>query len=361
MLALFVALAAAPAAAREGVGGDLASLNFCLYGDCEARGTYAADPYNLYNPGTLSVATHMYFPRGVVPSGSYYHVDVGGVDADLEAGVMTLAWAPVAFQVATVYGEAEGPARGLPGIDLQFRTRAVRLAAGMDAERTLGIRGLNVGLAGVVPGSTSDTWLRTRGVTIAKGVETRAVELVPGVHWHGGRRDWFMLGGFLDATHNDVESRGIDPATGRSFRQAGATNIWIARVGASLLPFVPLGLAEGTSPRAAWLSDLRLGIDVEYRDIAVPGETTRSGAVAYFGADVPLLPDALNPLARWVRVLLLGGADTNGGFGIGAGLFGQGPLRFLTCNQAYSDRPLTTVLGPRVRALAVTCSVVLAM
>jgi hypothetical protein len=37
-------LLAADAAHGQKLGTDIAGLNLCLYGDCEARGSYAADP-----------------------------------------------------------------------------------------------------------------------------------------------------------------------------------------------------------------------------------------------------------------------------------------------------------------------------
>ncbi len=350
-------LAIGGSAGAGGVGTDLSSLNFCLYGDCEARGTYAADPWGFSNPGTLPLAVHNHLiSRGVVLSGSYFHLDVGGVAGDIGSGVVTGAWEPVVVQVATAYAEAEGPVEGLPGVRMTFRTTAVRLAAGIDAERVLGLRGLCLGLAGVVPGTTSDVGLSAGGQRFAHSEETRALELVPGFNWHGGERDWLMLGGLADVLRNDVSTQGFDPATGHPFRSEGTTNTLFARVGTSLLPFVPLRLADGAGLRAQWLSELRLGIDVEYRNIAVPGEGSTDGATAYFGVDGPLVPDAWNPLARWMRLWMLGGVDTRGGWGIGAGLYGAGALRFLGCNPAYSSRPLTQVIGDRVDTFAVTCS-----
>jgi hypothetical protein len=346
-------------AGAGGVGTDLSSLNLCLYGDCEARGSYAADPWGFYNPGTLALAVHnRLIPRGVVPSSSYFHLDVGGVAGDLGSGVVTGAWEPVVVQVATAYAEAEGPVEGLPGVSMTFRTTAVRLAAGFDAERVLGLRGLCLGLAGVVPGTASDVGLSARGRRFSHSEETRDLELIPGFHWHGGERDWLMLGGIADVLRNDVSTQGFDPATGRPFRSEGTTQTLFARVGTSLLPFVPLRLADA-GLRAQWLSELRLGIDVEYRNIAVPGEGTTDGATAYLGVDGPLVPDTWNPLARWMRLWVLGGADTRGGWGIGAGLYGAGALRFLGCNPAYSSRPLTRVIGDRVDTFAVTCSAML--
>jgi pimeloyl-ACP methyl ester carboxylesterase len=90
--------------------------------------------------------------------------------------------------------------------------------------------------------------------------------------------------------------------------------------------------------------------------LAVPDESSDRGATGYFGADVPLLPDALNPLRRWFRLVALAGIDTGTGWGVGAGLYGQGKLAILGCNLAHSSRPVTEFLGERVAALAVTCS-----
>ncbi len=350
-------LAAAPARGDHGIGTDLTSLNLCLYGDCEARGSYAADPYGLYNPGILTVGSLEHLPRGVIVSGSYFDLGIGGIDSDIGTGVLTFAYTPVAFQVAVGYGEAHGAVRRLPGVDMSFRTRAVRLAAGVDAERVFGVRGLSLGLAGVVPGMHSDLRLKAAGSTFVESTETREVEIIPGVHWRGGDRYWFMAGAFLDAVRNGVKANGLDPESGTPLHRSGTTNAWFARVGTSILPFVPLGLADGESPRAEWLGWLRLGIDVEYRNISVPDEGGDSATIAYFGADGMLLPDAYNPLADWVRPWILGGVDTRGGWGAGLGAYGRGLLRAVGCNAAVSSRPITQYLGNRVEALAFTCSV----
>jgi hypothetical protein len=356
-LLLLLLVSATPAAGSHAIGTDLASLNLCFYGDCDARGTYAADPYGLYNPATMTVATLRHVPRGVVLSGSYFHLDIGGTDGDVEVGVVTFAWEAIAFQVATAYAEIEGPVRELPGVDLHFRTRAVRLALGVDGERTLGLRGLSLGIAGIAPGTTSDTRLEIGGSTFVKATETRDVNVVPGLHWRGGEKEWFMIGAFLDATRNGVDMQGLDPVTGTPLRRSATVNTWFARVGVSLLPLVPLGLAGDGTPIAQWLGAVRLATDVEYANLSVPDEGSKRGATAFFGFDAPVLPDALNPLRRWLRVVALGGVDTRGGWGLGAGLYGQGPLSFVGCNPAFSSRPLTEFIGERVDAAAVTCSV----
>lgn len=357
LVVLVVLFASGGSAAARGLGTDLASLNLCLYGDCEARGTYAADPWGLYNPGVLALAVHnRMITRGVALSSSYYHLDIGGIGGDIGSGVVTAALEPVVFQVATAYAEADGPVRGLRGVDMRFRTTAIRLAAGIDAERALGVDGLCLGIAGVVPGTATDVNLSVAGRLFSHSEETRSLELIPGVHWHGGERDWLMFGAFADVLRNDVTTDAIDPATGRPFHTDGTTNSLFARVGTSILPFVPLRLADGAGPRAEWLSAMRLGIDVEYRNIAPPGEGTTAGATAFFGMDGPLVPARWNPLARWVRLWMLAGTDTRGGWGIGAGLYGEGVLRFLGCNPAYSSRPLVDVIGHRVDAFAITCT-----
>jgi hypothetical protein len=348
-------LLARPAAGHHGIGTDLARLNLCLYGDCEARGTYAADPFGVYNPANMTYAMRDHLDRGVVGSGSYYHLDVGGLDGDVGAGVVTLTSGPVAFQVATVYAEARGGVDELPGTTMHFRTRAVRLATGVDLDRLLGVSGLSFGLAGVVPGTTSDLRLLYRGRTIVSSTEQRDLEMVPGVAWRAGERDWFAVGAFLDATRNDLSERGLDPVTHVPLRRTGTSNSYFARVGVSVLPFVPL-VADGDAPGRHWLRATRLGIDVEHRSITIPDERSHSDDLAYFGADAPLVPDALNPLGHWLRPSIIGGVDTMGGWGVGLGLYGSGPLRFLGCNVAFSSRPNAEFIGTRVDALAATCS-----
>jgi hypothetical protein len=48
-----------------GVSTDITALNLCMYGDCEARGSYAADPYGWANPATLPVGTLPHLDHGV--------------------------------------------------------------------------------------------------------------------------------------------------------------------------------------------------------------------------------------------------------------------------------------------------------
>lgn len=345
-----------PVAAR-GVGTDLAALALCLYGDCEARGSYAADPFGQTNPGVLSYVAHSrYLARGLAGSASYFRVSIGDFEADVGSGVMTGVWDPVVLQVATGYAEGAGGVEELPGLGLRFRTRAVRLALGIDAEAVFGVPGLGLGLAGVVPGTTTDVSLAAGRSTLVRSTESRDLEVVPGFHWHGGEKDWLMVGGVLDVVRNGVTARGVDPGTGRPFEAEGTTNAWFARGGVSVLPFVPIRLGPERSLAARWFDETRLGVDVEYRSLSAPGEGRQRDTIAYFGLETLLLPEGSGPWSRFLTLTLLAGVDTAAGWGIGAGLYGQGPLAFLGCNPAYSSRPLTRAIGDRVGVLAVTCS-----
>jgi hypothetical protein len=228
----------------------------------------------------------------------------------------------------------------------------VRLAAAVDLGRAVGIDGLAIGLLGTVPGTTSDLRFTINGTRVAKARDDHEVDLTLGVHWRGGRQDWFMAGAFVNGirNHSTLEQLGVT--------EHGTTNAWFARVGLSLLPFMPLGLADGATPAADVLGSVRLGADVEHRNIAVPGEGASVESRGYFGGDARLLPDAWNPVARFMRVLVIAGVDTSGGWGVGPGLYGTGPLEFLYCNLGTSSRPLVDTLGDRVTVWTANCAVV---
>ena len=193
-------------------------------------------------------------------------------------------------------------------------------------------------------------------MTFLTAKENRDVDLTFGLHWRGGARDWFMAGAFLSALRDHVTTDGVDLATLTPFRQVGTTNAWFARAGVSLLPFVPLQLAEGSSPTSELAGEVRTAIDVEHKNIAVPGEGSRKDYTAYFGLDARLVPDAWNPISGYLRFYGIAGVDTNGGWGTGLGFYGNGPLQFLSCNPGYSARPLTESLGDRVKVWSATCS-----
>jgi hypothetical protein len=284
---------------------------------------------------------------------SYFRLNSGGVAADVESPSAALALSPVVLLVSPVYGEAAGRARGLPGLDLHIRLRTLRLGAAIDLDRALGIPGLSVGLLGEVPGTTTDLRVTAGHLVLARGTEHHEVNLTLGAHWRGGRDQWFMAGALVNPVRNSTTTEIL------GVRQHGTTDAWFARAGLSILPFVPLGVADGPSPLAELLHEVRLAGDGEHRNLSVPGEGTRTQWIGYFGADARLLPDAWNPLSRWVRFTLIGGVDTDRGWGLGGGIIGNGPLEAFSCNPAYSSRTLTPVLGERTNVWAATCAVAL--
>jgi hypothetical protein len=341
------------------IGTDTTGLNLCLYGDCEARGTYVADPYGWPNPATMPVATLPYVTRGGFFSGSYFRLNVGSIGADVGSATVTVAATPLVLQVNTLYAESTGSVRSLPGVDLQSRTRVVRLAAAVDLDRAMNLRGFSIGLIGAVPATESDSRLSQSGFTFLTAKEQRDIDLTLGLHWRGGTRDWFMSGALLNALRDHVTSEGVDLATGAPLRQTGTTNAWFARAGVSLLPLVPAGLAEGASPAAELAGELRMAVDMEHKNIAVPSEGSRKDYTAYFGLDARIAPDAWNPAAHYMRLYGITGVDTGGGWGLGLGIYGNGPLQLASCNPAYSSRPLAPSLGHRVNIWSATCSIAL--
>ena len=348
--------------AREAIaqrlGTDLAGLNLCLYGDCEARGSYVADPFGWTNPATLPVGALPYVPRGAFGSGSYFRLNSGGVGVDIGSATASMAMAPWTIEVHTVYADGGGVPRSLPGVEMTTRSRLVGLLAGVDLDRTaLGLKGLSLGLGVNVPGIDSDVKLSSSGFSFLQSTDERQVDLTLGAHWHGGEKDWFAVGALLNPVRNRTTTSGIDPVTFEPFRSSGTTNAWFARAGVSVLPFVGAAMTSGQGPADEFLREIRVGADFAYSNISVPDERTRDTEVGYFGVDARVLPDSLNPLSSYLRLYVIGGADSNGGWGIGSGLYGNGPLEFLTCNPAYSSRPLAKTLGDRVDVWAATCAV----
>ncbi|MBI4514783.1 MAG: hypothetical protein HY699_03080 [Deltaproteobacteria bacterium] len=363
ILFVFLATALALGAPRlvrgQKLGSDLAGLNLCLYGDCEARGSYTADPFGWANPAAMPILVLRYVPRGAFVSGSYFKLNAGGIGTDISSPSLSLSATPVVLQLTGVYAEGKGFARSLPGVEITMRTRILRLAAAVDLDGLLPVRGWAVGLMGSLPVGTSDIRATSGGFTVLESKEKRTLDLTAGVHWRGGEREWLMAGAFANGIRDDLTTAGLDPITLSPYHDEGTTDAWFMREGVSVLPFVPLGLAAGKEPLAEWLGEIRLGADLAQTNIAVPGEGGRHKDVAYFGVDARLVPDAWNPLAQWLRLVLIGGTDTDNGWGIGAGLYGNGPLEFLSCNPAYSSRPMAKSLGDRVEVWSATCAAAL--
>ena len=353
---LALALTACPSAATaQAVGPDLAGLYFCLYGHCEARGAYAADPYTGVNPASLAAGSFTYVRRGAFPTGVYYRLNAGRFGANFEGGQLTLASAPYAFQVSTLYAEGGGPLPGVPPFDLHLRTRALWLAGAIDLGRTpLGLHGLSLGVRGALPATDTDLRVSSGGFNLIKATDHREIDAMVGALWASGSHRWFMLGAFVNPQRSHAVTEGIDPVTLQPFRQSGTTNLWFARLGIRVVPFAPLDVLP-KSPVGQLLSEIRLFADAEHRNIAVHDSPSRREQAGYFGADARLLPDAWNPLADYLRVDVISGIDTDTGWGLGLGLFGNGPLGFLGCNPGYSSRPRLESLGDRMNIWAVSC------
>jgi|GEM_PF-1195473 len=356
-LAFAGALAAEPAHAQT-IGTDLAGLYLCLGGDCEARGSYAADPYGWTNPATIPVAILKFLPRGASASGGYFRLSAGAFAADIESHSVSLAYEPFVFQATLVMAQGQGIADTLPGVHLKLSSSLVRLSLGVDLDHVLPMRGWAIGWVTSLPGTGSAQMKSSvGGFKVSDSTDDRDVDLAFGLHWHGGEKDWFMAGAFVNGLRNDSKVTDFDPFTGVELTTHRTTSAWFIREGVSMLPFVPFGMTEGMSPLAEWLKEIRLGIDLEQTNISRSPEEAATRERGYFGVDWRVLPDSWNPASRFLRFVLIAGTDTAGGWGLGLGLYGNGPLSFFTCNPAYSSRPIARSLGDRADIWAVTCAV----
>lgn len=349
------------------IGLDLLSLNPCLYGDCEARGSYAADPWGWPNPATMTYSLN-YVKRGVFFSGGHFFVNAGDMNADISSGTMTVAYDPFVFQVNGVKATGGGYVKGpVPGVRLNVNMPVIRAAAAVDLDRF--VPGLSVGLLGALPVVDSKinvTLVPLSRLPVARIKEARSVDITGGAFWHGGHRDWLMLGAYVNGASFDDKGRYFDPSTFTFVNDESTSNAWYARVGASFLPYYGYGQLMGqhyavptrNESMKELLSEIRLGIDWEHRNLTVPAEGTRDQDIGYFGADFRALPDYWNVLHPLVRPYGIVGVDTMGGWGAGLGLYGNpdGLLGWLSVNLGYSSRPLTPSFG-RTNTFAVSASV----
>ena len=230
-----------------------------------------------------------------------------------------------------------------------MRTSAVWLAGAVDLGQTaLGLHGLSLGVRGALPVTDTDLRVSCGRFNLIKATDHREIDTTLGVHWRSGSDDWLTLGAFVNPQRSHVVTEGSDPVTLQPFRQSGTTNLWFARVGVRIIPFVPLAPLDvsGRSSLGDFLSEIRFLADFEHRNMAVHGSPSRREQAGYFGTDARLLPDAWNPLADYLRVDVISGIDTDTGWGFGLGLYGNGPSGFLGCNPGYSSR-LTRELAAR--------------
>lgn len=353
--ALVVVIWAGPGWAQS-IGTDLTGLLLCFYGDCEARGAYAADPLGWTNPGTLPVVLKD-VPRGIAGSGTYYRVHAGDVAADLGAGIVTAAYEPFMFQAAVIYGDGSGSPRHLGGVNMRFKLRTIALGAAADLGKlSRMVPGLSLGAIVALPITEHDLDLASGGVPLVTANEHRGTDVTVGAHWRGGDEEWLMLGAFVNGIRNELEQQTLDLGTGTVLESEATNNAWFARAGLSIAPAVPLEVAKHSGLVGEWLGSARLAADVAYANLTVPGEGNDQRTVGYFGIDVPLIPERWNLLARWLRPTAIVGIDTDAGWGTDVGLQGMDALAWLSCNPAYSSRPLAKSLAKRVDIWAATCT-----
>lgn len=371
-LALIALLTAQPSQAQT-IGLDLAALNLCLYGDCEAGGAYAAHKWGWPNPATLPVGTTPHIDRGVFFSGGHFFVNVGDMNADVESGTMTVVWAPFVFQVNGVKGTGGGYVRQGPIKDLRIKVKlpVIRTALGVDMG-AFGVPGLSLGVLGALPIVESDVeaTITSLNLRVAKVKERRDVDVTVGAHYRTGHMDWFSVGAYVNGASFGDEATVFELNTFQFVDTKTTTNAWFTRVGVSILPLYGLDQLTGDipkehavkhSPAFQMLSEITLSADWEHRNITAPGEGTRDQDIGYFRLDTLLLPDAWNILHPTIRPYGIVGVDTLGGYGLGVGLYGNpdGWLSWLSVDLGYSSRPLAPSFGNNVDVYAVTGSVVI--
>jgi hypothetical protein len=357
-MAASLGAALALSAAAQPLGSDLAELNLCLSADCEARGSWAADPWGWANPATMPVGALAALPHGAfITPLVYYRGNAGGVHAELLVPVIAVTWDPVVLEVDALYAAVNGVPLSLPASEIRSRYRQVRIAGAVDLGRTpLGWTGLSVGMRGAVPGTTTDSRFFVDGRLALRETDERDYDLTFGLDWRGGSESWLAVGAVVEAARDSVHKELIAPDGSVVVSRDGANNAWFARAGLSLLPMVATGLRSDASPITELARQARLGADFEYRNILIDGEATRDRTVAYLGLDVPLVPTQLHPVSDYLQVWSISGIDTDTGWGLGVGLVGNGPINFLACNGGYSSRPLSPSIGNRVDIWAVNCT-----
>lgn len=359
-----LALAAIATDAAAGLGSDLALVTeFCLYADCNARQAWVAHEWGQSNAATLvevfdySSGDELIF----VSSGSWFGVEAGDLNGAIGSGSALLALAPVAIQfnyaAATIDGAPLSPA----GTGMDLETTRLTLSVALDLERSVGIKGLSVGIIGYIPLADQSLTLGTLvpdvgEVTILDSRENVAYNLSAGVLWETGEKDWLRLGAYLNAVENDLDTAQLDLATGSTFSVRQTSNLWFSRVGTTLRPLVPAGLAAGDTSWARFRSDIKLSADLRIASISVPGEGVDNRADFFAGIDTLLLPDHWNPLAGYLQISGVAGVGTDGSWGAGMGIYGRGALQWLFCDASYSRSPGRS-LGDDLEIQAFACAV----
>ncbi|MBI5503262.1 MAG: hypothetical protein HY899_00560 [Deltaproteobacteria bacterium] len=349
--------------ARAGLGADLAlKSEFCLYADCNARQAWVAHEWGQSNAATL-VEIFDYWeggkPIGLV-SGGWFGVNAGDVEGTIGSGSAALAWVPIVVQFNYASAALDGAPVAPAGTELDLETTRLSLSVAVDLERAASIKGLSIGIIGYIPVATDSLELtadipNVGTVPIARSNENVAYNLSAGVLWETGRRDWLRLGAYLNGVENDSDTTQFDPTTGAALRLHQTSNLWFGRVGTSVRPFIPLGLAAADNAWSRYRGEIKVSADLRVTSISSPGEGVDNRTDFFAGVDALLVPDHWNPLSRYVGFFGVTGVGTDGSWGAGLGLYGRGALEWLTCDTSYSRAPGRS-LAENVEIRSIACA-----
>ncbi|MFA7286380.1 MAG: hypothetical protein WC052_01800 [Patescibacteria group bacterium] len=332
-----ITMTLAPAPASAGAGSQIALLSeFCLYPDCGARLAYTSHEWGWANPATLTETFDLGLDDWASVGGAYFY------GSTIYSGTITAGFKPVVVQLNYVNAAVDGE---LPSsdLDLAFETSRWRLSLAWDLA-SVGIDGLSIGVIGVLPGSENKVGISTEipdfgDLDLVKAHEEPGWDFTLGMLYEMGERDWLRFGATLNVASYDSSVDALDLDSGEVYRTNSTSNLWFGRLGATVHPFVPMGLASGESSWDEWLRKVEISADLRVVNISISGEDTIRPIDAFFGVDVPLLPRHWNPLAKYVELVGVSGVGTDGSWGAGLGIYGQGPLRWLTCDTMYSSQP----------------------
>ncbi len=343
--ALVAALVATDSGA--GLGADLGlKSEFCLYADCSARQAWVAHEWGQSNAATLVEVFDSWDgnkPISLV-SASWFNVHGGDIDGYIGSGSAAVAWVPVVVQLNYASAGIDGAPRGLGGAEMDLETTRLSLSVALDLERSVGIKGLSVGIISYIPVATDSLALsadvpNAGKVTIADTRDNVTYNLSMGVLWETGDKDWLRLGAYLNAVENSSKTTMFDLDTGESLRLHQSSNLWFGRVGTSIRPFVPLGMTDGDTVWSRYRREFKVSADLRITSISIPGEGVDDRADFFAGIDTLLLPDHWNPVSGYVGFYGITGVGTDGSWGAGFGMYGRGNLQWLVCDVSYSRAP----------------------
>ncbi len=365
-LSLFIA---SPSQAMVKVGTSLISISrlVCGYADCLSRGSWVADLYGWPNPGTLPVGTLPYVPHGVFFSEGEFFINVGQIKGIASSGTMTVTWNPLVFQINGVKATAGGDYHDFDNPHLTVNYPIIRLLIAADLSDYV-LPGLSVGVQGGLPIVTSKVRVDVFSfhLNASRVSESRDVDVTVGAHYRAGYKDWFMVGAYVNGASFGDHARTINQDSLEYVITDTNSKLWDTRFGFSVKPAHMVGAINGqtiddqriaSSPLLELATEVVIGFDWEHFNSSVPGEGTINADIFYFGLDFRVVPDQYNPLSNYVRLYGIGGYDSAGGYGFGPGLYGNGPLQFLSFNGGYRSEPVVDSIAKRADFWAASASV----